>query len=136
MSPRVSGVSGVWIETMSDSREQLVERAIGAELRLRLCPLGVEDPHVEAARTLRNRLPDPAETDDAERRPRQLLGDEPVRPRSVPLTRPHCAVALDDTAPRGEDQREREVCGRGGENARRVRDRDAAPAGSSTSSRS
>ena len=49
-----------------------------------------------------------------------------VEAQSVPhLPGPHEGVGLDDAPPRRKDEREREVCGRRVEDARRVRDGDA-----------
>jgi hypothetical protein len=90
----------------------------------------VEHPHVEAPRPLGDRAPDPTQTDDPERRPRDLVSlQRLVCPAAPPAARTDEPVAGDDPAPNGEEEAEREIRRRGSRDAGRVRDRDPTAAG-------
>ena len=106
--------------------EQLVELAVLAELGLCRCALRIEDAQLEAGGTSRDSLADSAEADDPEGRAGELLGEEPVGPRAVPLARADAPVAFDDAPPGGQDEREGEVGGRRRQHAGRVRHRNSA----------
>ena len=60
--------------------EELVQGAIPAELGLHATTLRVEHAKLEPSRASRDSLTDPAQADDPERRPGQLLREKAVRP--------------------------------------------------------
>ncbi len=86
----------------------------------------VEDAHVEAAGSSGDGQPDLPEADDAERRAVHVLTQEERRVPRLPAAGPRQPVALDDATGRCQEERERQVGGCLGEDARRVRDEDAA----------
>ena len=90
--------------------------------------LRVEDTQLEAGGTPRNRGADAAEADDAERRARHLDCELAVGPRPAPVAGTHLPVAFHHSPLGREQQREREIGGRGIEDTRRIRDGDPAPA--------
>ena len=93
--------------------EQLVELAVLRQLRVHASALRVEHAQLESGRTTCDRLSDASEPDDAESRARELFGEEAVRPRARPRTGADGPVSFDDPPANGQDQREREIGGRG-----------------------
>ena len=86
----------------------------------------VEDPHPEALRPSRQRLADPPEADDPERRAVDVGAEQQQRTPRLPVAVADVAVALGEPSGGGHQQRPGEVGGRLGQDARRVPDGDAA----------
>ena len=111
--------------------KQLVEFGVGdPELRLGLGPAMVavvEHAHVEPARPARHGPADGAEANDAERRLMDILAEQERGSPTRPASFANGALGLGDAARGGEEQGEGEVRRRFGEDARGVRDDDAAP---------
>ena len=106
--------------------EQIVERQKLCKLRLPLCPARVEDAHVERPRSPRDGRADAPEADDPERGAGHLTAEKALRPRAAPSSCTDEPVALDESAPHREDEREGEIRGGRVQDSRRVRDRDPA----------
>ena len=83
----------------------------------------VQDRHPEPARPPRHRLADPPEADDAERRAVDVRPEQQQRAPRLPAAVADVAVALGDAPRGGHQQRQGEVGGRLGQDARRVADR-------------
>src|SRR5688572_16394180 len=94
------------------------ERDVGATA-------GVDDRHPEPEPAARDRVADPAEPDDPERRAGEVDAEQEIERPALPLPRADQPLALAEPARGGEDQREREVGGRLGQDVGRVGDRDA-----------
>jgi len=110
--------------TTSASRSRFVELPVLSQLCLEPGALRVKHALIEAIGAARDGRADPAQADDAQGRARHLASEKALRPRALPLAGAHEPVALDETPPHGQDQREGEV-GRGGvQDAGRVRDGD------------
>jgi drug/metabolite transporter (DMT)-like permease len=106
--------------------EQCVEVPELGEVGVDLPPARVEDAEVEAVGSSGDGSADPAESDDAQRRPGDLLRQVPLRPGSRPGARADEPVSLGDLSPRRQNQREGQVRNRAVEDARCVGDDDAA----------
>ena len=87
----------------------------------------VQDPHPEPLGPPRDRLADPPEADDAERRAVDVRPEQQQRPPRLPAAGADVAIALGHAPGGGHQQRQGEVGGRLGQDARRVADGDAAP---------
>ena len=122
---RVSGVSGQWMLTMSDVASSRSTRN-GAAARNSL-HVRVDDPHVRTPTARRaTRLPDPAESDDAERLAAQLVAEHEVERPPLPGAASNQAIALADAARDVHDERPREIGGRLGQHIGCVGHDDAA----------
>jgi len=87
----------------------------------------VEDPHPERLGPLRDRATDSAEADDAQRRAADVPAEKVrVGPTAGPAALADGAVAGDDPPSDREQKSEGKIGGRSGQDAGRIRDRDAA----------
>ena len=82
--------------------------------------------HPEPLRPPRDRLADPPEADDPERRAVDVRSEQQQRPPRLPLAVADVPVALGQAPGRGHQERPGEVGGRLGQDARRVADSDPA----------
>ena len=124
---RVSGVSGQCSDTTSERASSSLELDLARLVAAR--PLRVDDLHPERARPRRDGAADLAVADDPERLALQPAAEHEVdRPRPR-LARADQPLALPHPARDREQQRDREVGRRVGQDAGRVRDDHAARAG-------
>ena len=87
----------------------------------------VDDAHPERLGPLGDLGADPSQSDETERRARQVAAEQlGSRPPALPAALAHESVRLDEVAAAGEDQREREIGHRRVQHARRVRHCDSA----------
>ena len=104
----------MWPRRKPKNRRLEREHVLGVRLR---------SSHVRAAR---NRLSDPSEADDAERRAGALDAEPPRRLVHSPSAGPDRGGCLGNAPRRREQEGKRQVSGRLGEHARRRADRDSA----------